>query len=387
MRPSTVARMKGNPLALLLAGPLVALLLSGCGGGEPPPPPPTPALVVQPVPASGPGMATFPGEVRARQESALAFRVGGHMVKRLVDAGARVQRGQVLAELDPADLALQARSAQAQFESAQADLARARDDYQRYAKLVDQQLVSRSTFDAQTAAYKAAQNQAEAARANLDVARNQAAYAQLLAPADGVIASRQAEAGQVVAAGQTVFTLAAHGAREIAINLPESGAHRFNVGDRAEVELWGQPGKRLPGTIREIAPAADSQTRTHAARVALATESLDNVELGQSARVYLAGADAGGLTLPLSAIQRGAQGATTVWVVNPADGKVQARPVRIGGYASDQVPVLSGVAAGDWVVAAGGHLLREGQQVTPVDRSNRPLRAPAPPSAAPTAKR
>ncbi len=80
---------------------------------------------------------------------------------------------------------------------------------------------------------KAAQNQAEAARASLDVARNQAAYTQLVAPADGVIASRQAEAGQVVAAGQTVFTLAADGAREIAINLPESGANRFKVGQPA----------------------------------------------------------------------------------------------------------------------------------------------------------
>ena len=373
MRASNVSRRGGC---------LLVLLLAGCGRDHAPAPAPPPALVVQPVPAAGPGMATFPGEVRARQESELAFRVGGHIVKRLVDAGERVHRGQVLAELDPADFALQARSAQAQYASAQADLARARDDYQRYAKLVDQQLVSRSTYDAQNAAYKAAQNQAEAARASLDVARNQAAYTQLSAPADGVIASRQAEAGQVVAAGETVFTLAADGAREVAINLPESGATHFKVGQPAEIELWNHAGERLPGTIREIAPAADSQTRTFATRVALAPEASSAVELGQSARVYLAAADQGGLTLPLSAIQRGAQDAASIWVVDPADGKVHARPVRIGGYASDQVPVLSGVAAGDWVVAAGGHLLREGEQVTPVDRSNRPLRtAPAAPAA------
>jgi len=373
MRPSNVAR---------IGGCLFVLLLAGCGKGEAPAPPPPPALVVHPAHAQGPGMATFPGEVRARQESELAFRVGGHMVKRLVDAGERVHRGQVLAELDPADLALQARSAQAQYESAQADLARARDDYQRYAKLVDQQLVSRSTFDAQTAAFKAAQNQAEAARASFDVARNQAGYAQLLAPADGVIASRQAEAGQVVAAGQTVFTLAADGAREIAINLPESGVPHFAVGQPAQIELWNHPGERLQGTIREIAPAADSQTRTYATRVALAPEAVDAVALGQSARVYLAAADQTGLILPLSAIQRGAADAASVWVVDPANGKVRAQPVRIGNYASEQVLVLSGVGANDWVVAAGGHLLREGEQVTPVDRSNRPLIAkPAAPRA------
>ncbi len=375
MRPST---------ASWIGGSLFVLLLAGCGGGDKPAAQAPPALVVQPARAEGRGMATFPGEVRARQESELAFRVGGHIVKRLVDAGQRVKQGQVLAELDPADLALQARSAQAQYESAQADLARARDDFQRYAKLVDQQLVSRSTYDAQNAAYKAAQNQAEAARASLDVARNQAAYTHLVAPADGVIASRQAEAGQVVAAGQTVFTLAADGAREIAINLPESDGRRFSVGQPAEIELWNRPGERLAGTIREIAPAADSQTRTYATRVALAPDALASVELGQSARVYLAGADNGGLTLPLTAIQRGAQDAASVWVVNLADGKVHAQAVKIGGYGSDQVPVLSGVGANDWVVAAGGHLLREGEQVTPVDRSNRPLRTPA---AAPAAQR
>jgi len=368
--------------ATRIGGCTIVLLLAGCGGKEPAPAAAPPVLVVQPGTVSSEGMATYPGEVHAREESALAFRVGGNMVKRHVDAGQRVRKGQVLAELDPADLALQAQSAQAQYASAQADLVRARDDYNRYGKLVDQQLVSRSTYDAQASAYKAAQSQADAARSNLEVARNQQGYSRLLAPADGVIASRQAEAGQVVAAGQTIFTLAADGAREIAIALPEAGIGRFAVGQPAEVELWAHPGQRLHGTIREIAPAADSQTRTYATRVALAPEALSAVELGQSARVYLAAADGAALQLPLTAIQRGAQGGDAVWVVDQADGKVHSRPVRIGPYASEQVPVLSGVAATDWVVAGGGHLLREGQPVTPVDRANRPLLAKQPATAA-----
>ncbi|HEY0333346.1 MAG TPA: efflux RND transporter periplasmic adaptor subunit [Stenotrophomonas sp.] len=374
MRPSTASRIGGCTFVLLLAA---------CGGKQAPPPTAPPVLVVQPAPVSSQGMATFPGEVHAREESPLSFRVGGHLVKREVDAGARVRKGQVLAELDPSDLALQAQSAQAQYASAQADLVRARDDYQRYGKLVEQQLVSRSTYDAQTSAYKAAQSQVEAARSTLEVARNQQAYSRLVAPVDGVIASRQAEAGQVVAAGETVFTLAADGAREIAIALPESGIEHFAVGQPAEVELWNHPGRRLAGTIREIAPAADSQTRTYATRVALAPEALSAVELGQSARVYLAAADGAGLQLPMTAIQRGPQGGSAVWIVDRADGKLHSRAVRVGQYASDQVPVLSGVTASDWVVAGGGHLLREGQAVTPVDRANRPLLARPPAAAAP----
>ena len=150
------------------------------------------------------------------------------------------------------------------------------------------QLVSRSTLDAQNAAANAAQGQVNAARAKLDVARNQAAYSQLRAPRDGVIASRQAEAGQVVAAGQTVFTLAADGVREVAFALPEAHDRATSsAGQPVLVELWSQPGQRWPGRIREISPAADPQSRTYAARVTVDAPA-GAVELGQSARVYLA---------------------------------------------------------------------------------------------------
>jgi multidrug efflux system membrane fusion protein len=81
--------------------------------------------------------------------------------------------------------------------------------------------------------------------------------------------------------------------------------------------------------------------------------------------------------VPLAAVQRGAQGATAVWVVDPATRRLHLAPVRLGRWDEDRVPVLSGLRAGDWVVAAGGHLLREGQVVAPVDRRNRPVAATA----------
>ena len=147
-------------------------------------------------------------------------------------------------------------------------------------------------------------------------------------------------------------------------------------------------GQRLPGTIREIAPAADAQTRTYAARVSLVGDAQQQVELGQSARVYVqeSGTKAA-LKLPLSAIQRGDDGRTTVWVVDPASSKVRAQAVQLGPYGDASVPVLGGVKASDWVVGAGGHLLREGQVVTPVDRSNRPLKPSVGGGAAPVATR
>jgi multidrug efflux system membrane fusion protein len=368
-RAVTAARIAAT--AVLLA------LLAACGNGDVAAERPQPVLVAHPGDGMQAAVNAFAGEVRARQESVLSFRVGGGLVRRAVDVGDRVKRGQVLAELDPGDLQLQAQATQAQLSAAQGELARAAADRARYAKLAQQQLVSGSMLDAQNAAYAAAAGQVRAIRAQLDVARNEAGYTRLRAPRDGVIATREAEAGQVVAPGQPIFTLAGDAGREVAIALPESGIHDFSVGQAVLVELWNVPGARIPGTIREIAPAADPQARTYAARVTLLGKAAERVELGQSARVYVPNGDRHAATIPLSALQRAPDGGRAVWVVDPATRKLHLRPVRLGRLGSDGVPVSSGVSSRDWIVVAGGHLLHEGQSVSPVDRDNRPVLAAA----------
>jgi membrane fusion protein, multidrug efflux system len=368
---SPVSRPHLFGLTLALTG-LVAL--AGCTSDAKPAEAPRPVLVTQPGGGAEAALTAYAGEIRAREESPLSFRVAGKLVRREVDVGAHVRKGDLLAVLDAGDLSAQARAAQAQLTAAEAELALARADQARFATLGQQQLVSRSTLDAQNAKATAAQGQVNAARANLDVARNQADYTQLRAPHDGMIASRAAEAGQVVGAGQTIFTIAADGGREVAIALPESRIRDFNVGQQVLVELWSAPEQRLPGTIREIAPAADPQARTYAARVNLAGDAAKAVDLGQSARVYVQ--DNGlraALTVPLSAIQRGPNNSTSLWVIDPATGKLHLTPVHLGAFAETTAPLLSGVKADAWIVAAGGHLLREGQVVAPVDRENRPV--------------
>lgn len=343
--------------------------LAACGNGTPAQAPDRPVLVAKPTVAAGTGLA-FPGEVRAREESPLAFRVGGKLVRREVDVGDHVARGDLLAMLDPADLATQVRAAQARLAAAEAQLKRAAADRARYASLADGQLVSRSALDAQEAAWRAADGEVRAARAAAELAGNQAAHARLVAPADGVIAARHAEAGQVVAAGQPVFSLAADGGREVAIALPESLVGAFAVGQPVEVELWAAPGERLGGRFREISPAADPVARTYAARVALDAADAQRVALGQSAKVHVPGRG-GLLSVPLSAVQGGEGGGATVWVFE--EGRVRAVQVRTGAFGADTVPVAAGIGPDDWVVVAGGHLLRDGQQVSAVDRRNRPV--------------
>lgn len=349
---------------------MTAALLAGCSGGDEQTVAVRPAMVERPLPG-GAGFEAFPGDVKARQESQLSFRIGGKIITRHVDAGAVVKQGDVLAELDPDDLRLQVAAMNAQLGAAQANLDMARGERDRYKAMVDRKLVSQSVYDQQEVAYKAAQAQVGQVRAQLDVTQNQADYAKLRAPANGVIATRQAEAGQVVAAGQPVFTLAADGEREIAISLPESEYPRFSTGQKVLVELWSQSGKRVEGTLRELSPSADPLTRTYAARVSF-DASAAGAQLGQSARVYAGNGNEAGLSVPLPAVTAEG-GVPYVWVVDPATSQVKKALVQLGPYGETRVPVLGGLAPQDWVVVAGAHLLREGQKVRPVDRDNRPV--------------
>ena len=352
---------------LLVAG---LLALAACGSKGSAEDPARPAMVVQPG-VSSTELSAYAGEVRAQHEPALAFRIGGKIARRLVDVGARVKAGQPLAELEPDDVRLQLEAARALLASAQSDLALADSELERYQTLLEQQLVSRSLFDARVSAQQAAQARVRQAQAQVQVADNQATYAVLRAPADGVISQRLAEAGQVVAAGQTVFLLAEEGEREVAISVPEQSAGVFVPGRELAVELWSQPGKRFPARLREIAPAADSQARTFAARVSFDPGEV-RTEIGQSARVYALHNGTGSLSVPLSALYR-KDDEPAVWVVDPATSTVSLRPVQLGPYGEQRVPVLSGLAPTDWVVAAGVHLLLEGQRIKPIDRDNRPV--------------
>ncbi len=349
---------------------LFALLvqLTGCGGTGDAEPPTRPAMVVQPRPTAA-DFVVFPGEVRAQYEPALGFRIAGKITRRLVDVGDQVKKGDLLAELDPEDVRLQVQSVQAQLTAAQADLDLARNELDRHRALLQRKLISTSLFETRETQFRAAQARASQIKAQLDVAQNQAGYAQLRASDSGVVAQRLAETGQVVAAGQTVFVLAADGDREVAINLPEQTISRFKVGQQVAVGLWSKPDQQLAGSIRELAPAADPLARTYAARIAL-TGSAQGVDLGQSARVFFASASAAALSLPLPAVSADG-GRSFVWVVDPRKLTVTRREVTIGAFGDNSVPVLTGLQADEWVVAAGSHLLSEGQSVRPVDRENR----------------
>lgn len=330
----------------------LALLPVACGGDQVPPAavlPAGPKLVKALKVGAGATVnrQRYSGEVRARHETTLGFRVGGKLVERRVDAGARVKAGQVLARLDAADARLALAQAEASRELAEAELRRAEE-------LRAKNFVSQAVLDARLSA-------ARAARAQAELARNQARYTGLAADADGVIAAVLAEPGQVVAAGQGVFRVARDGEREVAVAIPESRVAGLKVGAGATVSLWADgAGRTHQGRLRELAPAADPATRTFAARVAILGADA-GVALGMTASVDFAADAAAPVVVPLAAIlQQGERPA--VWVIG-ADGVLSQRAVEVARYGDGGAVLKSGLAAGETIVAAGAFKLTAGEQV------------------------
>lgn len=292
-----------------------------------------------------PGERRYSGEVRARTESLLGFRVGGKMTERLVDAGTRIKAGQSLARLDPVDARLSASQAEANAALAASDLKRTRE-------LRDRNFVSQAALEAKETTARATEAQAQ-------LTRNQAAYTTLVADVAGVVAAVLAEPGQVLAAGQGVLRIARDGEREVAIALPEQELARVRIGSPAVITLWAD-GKTWPGQVREISPVADPATRTFATRVTLVGADA-GLALGLSATVSFPQEAGSAIVVPPAALYQ-QDGKPAVWVIGK-DGAVHLRAIEVSAYRDAGMVVRSGLEAGETIVAAGAFKLSPGEKV------------------------
>jgi multidrug efflux system membrane fusion protein len=328
----------------------------------------------------------FAGEVRARVESRLGFRVGGKIVRRAVDVGQTVRVGQLLAELDAQDLRLATEAARAQVAAAQTNRDLAFADLQRYKELRSQNFISGAELERRESGYQAAQAQLDQAKAQLSAQGNQAGYARLVADVAGVVTGIEAEPGQVVAAGTPVVRLAQSGVRDVVFSVPEDRVMAVEVGSPVEVRLWNSD-TRLPGKVREVAASADAATRTFQVKVAL--ETPQPPPLGTTVTVVPQALSSGGvpvIKLPTSAMRRESDGTTTVLVLDEASMTVRAQPITVETADGNDAVVSAGLQPGMRVVAAGVHVLTAGQKVTiyqpRVGGERSPATAAAPASAA-----
>jgi RND family efflux transporter MFP subunit len=302
------------------------------------------------------------GEVKPRYESDLSFRVAGKVLSRLVDVGAWVKQGATLATLDTQDYQNRLRSAEADVISAEAVLVEAQGAEARQAKLLKDGWATRAHYDTVLRNLRTAEAKLAAARANLDLTRDQLNYTELKADFDGVITAVGAEAGQNVNAGQMVVKLARPDERDGVFSIAETAL--ADLGDAyPEVIVWplSNPNLAVEGVVREISPVADPATRTYTVKVALKNPP-PQLRFGMSVGGRLKGPAALAVSLPLSALFE-KNGSPAVWVLDRQSSSLALRSITVARYEASAVVVGSGLTKGDIVVTAGVNTLTAGQKV------------------------
>lgn len=376
--------------ALTIPVALMAAALTGCGK---PAETPDPVRAVRTVVLSDTGgslQREFSAEIRARTESRLSFRVNGKVTRRAVELGQRVQAGQLLAQVDAQDLRLGEDAARAALSAAEAQATQASADLKRFKDLRAQGFISEAELDRHVTAERAAQASLRQARAQAGVQANQTGYAALTAGASGVITSVDVEPGQVVSAGAPVLTLAHDGPRDAVFSVPEDmgPVMRPLIGKPAGIQFrrWGS-GEWTPATVREVAAATDSLTRTLLVKADVGSAP---VELGQTAAVLVRAPTRikGGVQLPLHALAE-REGRSVVWLLDGASMTVKPQAVTTSDIVGNVVMVVQGLQPGQEVVTAGVHVLQPGQKVKRYQEPGRPVApaAPAAPASAASAPR
>lgn len=367
------------PVRLLLAASAIAVLipLSACSRHEAAPEPVRAVRTMTLGADSAGGTHEYAAEVRARVESRLGFRVAGKLLSRSAEVGQRVQAGQVLAQIDTADLKLAQDAAAAGARAAQTNYELAAAEFKRYKELREQGFIGALDLERREATLKAQKAVLDQAQAQARAQANQASYGALLAPAAGVVVGVDAEVGAVLAAGAAVVRVAQDGPRDAVFAVPEDQlpAMRALLGKAGALKVipWGATAA-LPATVREIGAAADPSTRTFLVKADIGSAAL---QLGQTASVVIDLPQQAGISkLPLSAVTQ-QQGQTAVWLVDRASMTVKVQPINVAGADGNSVVVAGGLSPGMIVVTAGVHALSPGQKVAFYE---------APPAASPVAQ-
>lgn len=366
MKPVSHPRLRDRAVPLLA----LTLALAACSKPAPVAEAPREVVVLQAQPGAATQPLHLPAEVQSRYVTAMSFRVAGQLVERTVHLGDAVRRGQVVARLDPVDAEQNAASARAELEAARQHLEAARSQLQRDTDQAREHLISAQQLEQSQDAHAAALSQFKAAQARATVAANQRAYTTLVAQHDGVISAEQANTGDVLAAGQPVFSLAWSGAVDVVTEVADRQVGVLQPGAAATVTLPALPGRSFTGKVREVSPAADPQSRTYRVKVTL--EQPDPaIRLGMTGDVLItppapaSSAPAAALMLlPATALfHQGDKPA--LWIVG-ADGKLVLRPVTVAAYGERSISISAGVSSTDKVVVQGVHTLTAGEQVKPV---------------------
>jgi RND family efflux transporter MFP subunit len=339
----------------------IASAVSACDNSAPPAPQPRPVRAVTIERASTNETFALTGQVRAKDQVNLGFRLEGRMLERLVNVGDLVRKGQIVARLDAQDEQNTLRSAQASLAAAAAALSHAQLSFWRQQELLKKGNTPRALFDEAQKTLLTAQAQSDSAQAQLHTAQDQLGYTTLSADAAGAVIATGAEPGEVVHAGQTIVQIAYEDARDAVFDVPESIIRTGPHDPTVELALTNDPQVRATGRVREVAPQADSNTRTFQVKVGI-IDPPPAMRLGATLTGSITLSVRPGVQIPATALTQ-YDGHAAVWLIDPATQTVSLRGIEVAQYNPATVLVSNGIEIGDRVVTAGVQTLRPGQKV------------------------
>jgi len=314
-------------------------------------------------------LITLTGQLNARHETKLAFRLSGKLVERLVTIGDIVKADQIVAKLDAETERNTRDAAKADYTAAVAFLDQSEAAERRYGNLINEKAVSQQEYEEALKQHKTARSQVKAARAKLDSAEDQLGYTVLKADADGVITAKGAEPGEVVHVGQMIVALAHEKGRDAVFDMPAQ-IIRDGISVNQEVEVWlvDNPDIKTTGKVREISPQADPSTRTYQVKVGL--DALPSgMFLGSTVVGRLKLRTGTLIEIPSYALAM-AETKPAVWIIDPKTNTVHKREIEITRYTRDAAIVASGLQSGERIVTAGVQSLFEGQKVKLLEGEN-----------------
>jgi RND family efflux transporter MFP subunit len=325
------------------------------------------------------------GYVTPRRRATVAAKITGRVVEMLVEEGMMVQAGQLLAQLDDADARARLQASRAEREVAQAavqelevGLADAERTLDRIQKLERPGYVSVQELDRTKAAadgFRArlatARQQVRAAEARMDVAKTDLENCTVRAPFSGMVVSKDAQLGEMVSpisagGGFTrtgIATIVDMASLEVEVDVNESHIAKVKPGQRVEATLDAYPEWRIPAAVRTVIPTADRQKAT--VKVRISFDALDPKILpDMGVKVSFLEEEGSRPTVasvlvPRDAL-REAEGRSVVFVVR--QGRVQARPVRVGGTRMGHVELIEGISPGEQVVVRAPDSIKDGQR-------------------------
>ena len=308
------------------------------------------------------GSVTASGPLAAKRDQPVGIAgSGGRVVRVLVDAGAWVRAGQVLAVVDRSVQAQQAAQLAAQVESARANAALAQSNYERAIALKDRGFVSKAEIDSKKATRDAAFAQVRVAQAQLGATRAEIGRLNVTAPAAGLILARNVEIGQIVGPGSgALFRIAEGGQMEMRAQLSQQDLALVHVGMPVQVTPVGSD-RSYSGAVWQVAPVIDPQSRLGDVRISVPYDA--TMRPGGFAEARISAGTTAAPLLPQSAVLSDDRG-NYVYIVN-ARNEVERRDIKIGSVNDNGVTIASGLNGNEAVVLSAGPFLNPGQKVNP----------------------